>query len=168
MDWVIQTFDPWLESRARSNLLIIGGLSLVAIIAAGIGIATTRTILPYDQIKAVIQPVIQPVINQVSNFQSPSGTTATFACAKDKSIKATFHQGSSAPAAPAPGEPPRPTGSVHLVLSDGRSLTLPQTISADGARYANPDESFIFWNVGNTAFIEENGKQTYSDCVTKS
>ena len=40
-----------------------------------------------------------------------------------------------------------------------------QTVSASGARYANADQSFVFWNKGQTAFIEENGKQTYSGCV---
>jgi membrane-bound inhibitor of C-type lysozyme len=58
--------------------------------------------------------------------------------------------------------------SVELTLSDGRRLTLPQARSADGARYANPDESFVFWNVGDTATIQENGTETYSGCVTKS
>jgi hypothetical protein len=38
---------------------------------------------------------------------------------------------------------------VELMLSDGRSLSLPQVMSASGARYANKDESFVFWNKGN-------------------
>ncbi len=57
--------------------------------------------------------------------------------------------------------------SVQLALSDGRSMILPQTISGSGARYANPDESFVFWNKGNTAFITENGTNTYDGCVTQ-
>ena len=57
--------------------------------------------------------------------------------------------------------------SVDLELSDGRTFSLPQVISADGARYANPSQSFVFWNKGNGAFIEENGTTTYSGCVTK-
>lgn len=56
--------------------------------------------------------------------------------------------------------------SVDIELSDGRTFSLPQVISADGARYANPTESIIFWNKGNGAFIEENGTTTYSGCVT--
>jgi membrane-bound inhibitor of C-type lysozyme len=40
-------------------------------------------------------------------------------------------------------------------------------VSGSGARYANSNESFVFWNKGNTAFIEENGKTTYSNCTTK-
>ena len=60
-----------------------------------------------------------------------------------------------------------PKSSVALVLSDGRKLTLPQARSASGARYANANESFVFWNKGDTAFIEENGKTTYDGCSTK-
>ncbi len=54
---------------------------------------------------------------------------------------------------------------VFLELSDGRSNALDQVISASGARYANSDESFIFWNKGKTAFVEEKGVVTYKDCV---
>ncbi|MEI7480174.1 MAG: DUF333 domain-containing protein [bacterium] len=43
-------------------------------------------------------------------------------------------------------------------------MTLPQVISASGARYANTDESFVFWNKGDTAFVNEGDKQTYVDC----
>jgi hypothetical protein len=57
---------------------------------------------------------------------------------------------------------------VILQLSDGRNLTVPQTLSASGIRYANTDESFIFWSKGITAFTEENGQQTYTDCVDAS
>jgi membrane-bound inhibitor of C-type lysozyme len=39
-------------------------------------------------------------------------------------------------------------------------------LSGSGARYANSDETFVFWNKGDTAFITEgNGKETYSGCV---
>ncbi len=58
-------------------------------------------------------------------------------------------------------------GKVTLVLSDGRNLTLPQVISASGARYANADESIVFWNKGNTAFMTEAGKTTFANCVEK-
>lgn len=65
--------------------------------------------------------------------------------------------------------------SVQLSLSDGRQMTLPQTISADGARYSNGNpqipqgqpgaETFVFWSKGNGAFVQENGTTTYNDCV---
>lgn len=75
--------------------------------------------------------------------------TATFSCADHRSITAVF----------TPNQ-------VQLTLSDGRTLTLPQALSADGGRYANTDESFVFWNKGNTAFVTENGTNTYDSCTT--
>jgi putative hemolysin len=76
---------------------------------------------------------------------------ASFTCDAGKNVAAIFTNG--------------PRSSVALVLSDGRKVSLPQAMSGSGARYANGDESFVFWNKGNTAFIEENGKTTYSGCV---
>jgi len=77
--------------------------------------------------------------------------TASFACDGGKKIHAIFDTGSQ----------PR----VQLSLSDGRHMVLPQAASASGARYANHDESFVFWNKGRTAFIEESGQRTYTGCV---
>ena len=82
----------------------------------------------------------------------PDTIRALFTCDASKTIAAEFHNG--------------PQSSVELTLSDGRKLTLPQALSASGARYANRDESFVFWNKGDTAFIEESGKTTYSGCTT--
>jgi membrane-bound inhibitor of C-type lysozyme len=62
--------------------------------------------------------------------------------------------------------PPTPGGSVKLVLSDGREMTLKQTISADGARYANADESVVFWNVGNGATYTEGNEDGGTDTAT--
>src|SRR3954452_14575040 len=75
---------------------------------------------------------------------------AKFACAGGKSIMAAFY-----------------SDSVELKLSDGRRLKVPQAMSGSGARYANADESFVFWNKGDTAFITEGkaGKETYSGCT---
>ena len=84
----------------------------------------------------------------------PQRIQARFTCADGKSINATFINGKSS--------------SVQLVFSDGRKMTLPQAMSADGGRYANKAETVVFWNKGNTAFVQENGKTTYADCATKS
>ncbi len=46
---------------------------------------------------------------------------------------------------------------------DGRRYTLPHVVSADGAKYANTDESIVFWNKGNKAYLEVSGKQ-YPEC----
>ncbi len=73
----------------------------------------------------------------------------TFNCDNNKSIHALFFN-----------------EKVELTLSDGRNMLIPQAISASGARYANQDESFVFWNKGDTAFIEENGTITFNNCST--
>ncbi len=153
MDWVIKTFDPWLESKRHSNMLIIGALIFVSIPIIGVGLATTRTILPHDWSRIVTDIPALPAIPVAPPASSPFSApiNALFACAKGKTIAASFFD-----------------SSVGLTLSDGRRLTLPRARSADGARYANPDESFVFWNVGDTAFIQEEGTTTYADCVTKS
>ena len=78
---------------------------------------------------------------------------AQFSCAGGKTIDAAFFN-----AAPS---------HVELVLSDGRRLTLPQAMSGSGARYASADERVVFWNKGDTAFIDEQGRQTYADCRTR-
>ena len=85
-------------------------------------------------------------------FAETPVATATFKCQGGKSIEATFY-----------------ANSVSLKLSDVRSLTVPQAMSASGARYANKDETFVFWNKGDTAFVTEgkDGKETYSGCATK-
>jgi len=81
--------------------------------------------------------------------ETPVGQ-GTFKCKDGKSIEATFY-----------------ADKVDLKLSDGRSMTVPQAMSASGARYANAAESFVFWNKGNTAFVTEGagGNETYSGCV---
>ncbi|MHB1087125.1 MAG: MliC family protein [Minisyncoccota bacterium] len=74
--------------------------------------------------------------------------SATFICDQEKSIKADFY-----------------TSKVALTLSDSRTITLPQSISASGARYATESESVVFWNKGDTAFITEGAQgETYSNC----
>ncbi len=56
------------------------------------------------------------------------------------------------------------SSSVALSLSDGRQMTLPQTISASGARYAS--DTLVFWNEGDNAFITEGDATTYSNCIS--
>jgi len=83
----------------------------------------------------------------------PARVEATFTCPGGTSIEASFINTG--------------TSRVQLVFSDGRGMTLPQAMSADGARYANKAETIVFWNKGNTAFVQENGYTTYADCVAK-
>jgi len=76
--------------------------------------------------------------------------SAFFVCTGARSIRAVFNNG------------PRPR--VALSLSDGRYVVLPEAKSGSGARYADREESFVFWNKGQTAFIVERGTTTYAGC----
>lgn len=89
-------------------------------------------------------------------------TSVEYVCDQGRTVSAEFYQGPASPGSAS--TPPTPGGSVILTMDDGRHLQLSQTISADGARYANADESFVFWEKGKTAFIQENGIQTWSGC----
>ena len=77
--------------------------------------------------------------------------SVTFSCAGNKTIQVLFFD-----------------DKAEITLSDGRHMLLLQAISASGARYANTDESFVFWNKGNTVFIEECQKITFKDCIATS
>jgi len=80
--------------------------------------------------------------------------TAVFNCDDEKTITATFY--------------PTDDQYVDLVLSDERAMSVPRAISASGARYAKADETFVFWNKGDTAFITENDITTFANCVTST
>lgn len=91
--------------------------------------------------------------------------TASYSCNAGKTITASFYDGPVIPPV-ADGQPPTPTGSAKVVLSDGRTMTLMQKISASGARYANADETFVFWSKGNGALVLENNEEkSYIGCV---
>lgn len=111
-------------------------------------------------ILAVIILIWTAVYNIRQNNQAesapatPTSVMVNYSCDDNKTITANYLNSINA---------------VSLTLSDGRSMQLSQTMSADGARYANADESFVFWSKGNTAFVEEgaNGTMTYSNCVAE-
>jgi len=97
--------------------------------------------------------------------------TAHYQCDAGKTIDAQFYEGTTTPPS-TPGQPPQPGGSVKVQLSDGRTMTLKQTISADGARYSDGDpqkqgaETFVFWSKGNGALVLENNEQkNYIGCI---
>jgi len=91
--------------------------------------------------------------------------SVSYACNGGKTIMAAYFSGESKPAKD-PSMPPTPGGSIALTLSDGRTMTLAQTLSADGIRYANADESFIFWGKGNGALVlEQNEEKSYIGCI---
>lgn len=98
-----------------------------------------------------------------------------YQCDQGKTIDASFYKDAAAPV-PQPGQMPAPSGSVYLALSDGRTMTLKQTISADGVRYSDGDpqkkqneqgsEHFVFWSKGDGALVLENNEQkSYIGCI---
>lgn len=76
--------------------------------------------------------------------------SVAYACKDGKTIQAVFYQ-----------------SKVKLTLSDKRNLSLPQTKSADGERFANKKETTIFWGKGNGATLTENNKVTFDNCKIK-
>lgn len=109
----------------------------------------------------------QAPVQQASNAPVPSAV-AHYSCDKGKFIDAAFFNGTSTPVVQ-PGQPPQPTGTADVSLDGGATTTLRQTISADGARYASADESFVFWSKGNQALIMRNNSMdlTYTNCAAK-
>ncbi|MEN9649749.1 MAG: hypothetical protein RL094_716 [Candidatus Parcubacteria bacterium] len=91
--------------------------------------------------------------------------SAEYSCDKDMALTASYYDASSTVAVKT-GQKPVPTGSVKIALDDGRSFTIAQTISASGVRYANADESFVFWSKGKGVMILEQGQEKeYKNCV---
>ncbi len=125
---------------------------------------------------ALEHPASQPPTSSESSSTTEAQNanpiaTVSYVCDGGKTIDAKFYQGSPKPPA-GPGEPPTPGGSVEITLSDGRVMTLQQTLSADGARYSdgNPmvqgNETFVFWSKGNGALILENNQEkSYTGCI---
>ncbi len=97
------------------------------------------------------------ITNNVRNLSNTNATTTPtivqsnvpYFCREGKSLTVTYTE-----------------NQVALSLSDGRSIKLPQAISASGTRYAEGD--IEFWNKGLDAFIVEKGKNTYDNCTTGS
>lgn len=116
----------------------------------------------------IIVLIIMQGFKQGSNAPGNLVATVSYSCNAGKTITAKYYEGVSKPAV-TPDQPPTPGGSVALTLSDGRMMTLAQTISADGTRYANKDESFVFWSKGNGALVLENNQEkSFIGCIKVS
>lgn len=107
-----------------------------------------------------------------NNAAAPSVTdertpidTVSYTCDEGRTITAAYFEGAEMPAES--GEMPNPQGSVEVSLDGGASMTLQQTVSASGIRYANEDESFVFWSKGDEALImrENSMDLTYQNCT---
>jgi membrane-bound inhibitor of C-type lysozyme len=126
--------DAVMTNHHRANIAIIVFVLIGLVVAIALGAIVTFPVSP-ERMQAR------------TGIHTSAEVTAVFNCDLGKSVAATFAG-----------------NQVELFLSDGRTLQLGQVVSASGARYANPDESFVFWNKGGTAFIAENGIETYSNC----
>lgn len=94
--------------------------------------------------------------------------TIQYACDEGKTITATYYKGENV-SKPKPGEMPTPTGSVEVSIDGGTVTILNQTISGSGIRYANGDESLVFWSKGDEALIMHNNEMdvNYKNCLAK-
>lgn len=93
---------------------------------------------------AVAAYMLYPVKQSVA----PNGAVV-YTCDTGKTLTATFSD-----------------TTVALTLSDGRSLTLPHVMSGSGIRYEAEGVAFV--GKGADAFIEENGAQTFANCVVNA
>lgn len=60
---------------------------------------------------------------------------------------------------------------VALTYPDGTVMNMPHAMSADGGRYeatSTAGADVVFWSKGDSAFVTENGKNTYTGCVAGS
>ncbi|MFA5841737.1 MAG: MliC family protein [Candidatus Paceibacterota bacterium] len=110
------------------------------------------------------------LLRDVENIPLPTANipiaTVLYLCDGEKTLSAAYYKGPEAPV-PDPGEPPMPTGSIELSIDGQASSTLAQTISVSGIRYANPDESLVFWSKGDSVLIMRNNSMDldYTNCV---
>lgn len=94
----------------------------------------------------VKKQLTEPPTSTLNEDHAASIPPLVYSCIGGKTIKATFKE-----------------SSVTLLLSDGRIMDLPQTLSASGIRYE--DAGLVFVSKGSAAFVEENGVSTYIDCI---
>ncbi len=112
-----------------------------------------RKILIFLAVLLALAAVSVEIYSYFNDPNRPKELKATFVCEQGKKVDVVFYFAENPMA--------------DVTLSDGRSYLLSQGMSASGARYVNPDESFVLWIKGDTAFIEENGKRTFDGCIMR-
>lgn len=101
----------------------------------------------------------------ISQTTETATGNAMYICDGGKSINAVFYDKKSSIYINSVGAP-MPEGKAQIALNDGRSFSLPQTVSPEGVRYALGDESFVFWTNGNKAVISEKDMpNNYVGCI---
>lgn len=137
---------------ATKSLLIVG----IIILIVGAVILYARQ----NKLGMINQEVDQPLLQT-----GPSADGAAYSCNDSKSIRVLYTDIASAESSSST-TPGAMVKGVKVILSDGRSLELEKSKSADGERYTNKDESFIFWGKGNGALVLEDGQQkNYIGCI---
>src|SRR5690606_22118952 len=82
--------------------------------------------------------------------------TVLYSCDEGRTLSVAYYGSASAA-----------TGTVDVALDGGATTTLIQTVSASGIRYANTDESFVFWSKGKEALVMRNNVMDleYANCT---
>jgi membrane-bound inhibitor of C-type lysozyme len=88
-----------------------------------------------------------------------------YSCDKGKIIDTVYYKEANVNV-PSPKDIAQNGGSVDVAIDGGAMMSLNQTISGSGIRYANQDESFIFWSKGEEALIMRNNSMdpNYTNC----
>lgn len=152
-------------------LTIILIIIIAIVVMATVRAPTMKTIQEGDaqnqQIVATSTDTLGQIKIQATTTSSVANLvgSAVFDCDGGKSIDARFYSVGQSTST-APNGMPISYDTVVLDFNDGKTLTLLHAVSADGARYANPDESFVFWAKGDGAMVLENGEQkNYLNCI---
>jgi len=105
--------------------------------------------MQYERTLKALTPVVN--VSPPENIKHVSYT-----CDKSRSIMATYY---------IPAD--KSYGKVKVAIGTSAPITLNQTISASGIRYANSDESLVFWSKGNTALVMRDNQMdlNYTNCT---
>ena len=130
-----------MNNNQTTPLLAVGIIILIILVAGGIYfLAIPKATAP----------------TTATSTAQTTQTSVMYSCDAGKTIAAVY-------SVPAAG-----TGSVALILSDGRTFTLPQVMSGSGIRYeqgAGTANDVQFSSKGSDAFLIENNATTYNNCV---
>lgn len=138
------------KSGPSRGMLVSLVIVLIVVIGAGVYLW-----------KGMKSSTLTPTPSEIPNFMvdtqesatesAMTNTQTTFSCLEGKTIEATFNNSADARA--------------DLVLSDGRTMSLPIAVSGNEVRYVSEDESVALLAQENGISIQENGVETYSQCA---
>ncbi len=136
------------------NALVFVGLGAIILAGGWWYLAHMNTVAAHNAPPAAptkqpqtVQPKTQPV-SEKQGATIGDENTVVFKCDDKKTITAVFERDIAA-----------------LTLSDGRQITLRQSVSGSGIRYQSNDAKIEFDGKGNEGFLLESGKTTFANCV---